>query len=315
MSLKDTIGQYVNGVQINIDLINGCCLACPSCAVGSMTKKRKGVMSFETFKRVLDKAESEFKIRRIQLYAYSDPCMHKDLDLFVGECTKRGIETWISTMLQVTNCDFPKVIEARPSEFRISFPGWEQMSYYQSQAADPKRFDAKIEEVCKLPRYKETIWTLVWHFYRDNGHEETRARELAERLDLKFVRLPAIFMPLEKYVDDYYTEKDRQLIDKLWESPEVAASRMERTNTCVLWKQLTLDANADVFLCQLVYEERFKLVNYLDYPYKAIHKMIKTAPFCGKCLSKGGNVLQLCYTPIADSKDPIGEANKKRRKI
>lgn len=313
MNLKDTIGQYINGVQLNIDLVNACCLACPSCAVGSIATKRKGVMSIDLFRKILDKADREMKIRRVMLYVYSDPCMHKDLHLFVQECTDRGIDTWISTMLQSTNCDFEKVIEARPTEFRISYPGLEQMSYYQSKNADPERFLAKLKSVAKLPRHKETTWTLFFHHYKDNGHEIEQAELFANQYGLKLVVIPAIFMPLEKFVRHDYSEADLGLISRLWETPEEATARMKRTKDCVLWKQLTLDANADVFLCQLLYKEEFKLANFLHTPWRAIQKMMKSHPFCGDCLKKGGNQYQLCYAPPAESLDPVGEANKKRR--
>lgn len=312
--LIDWAGVKLNGTQINLDIVNGCCLACPSCAVGSIATKRKGIMMPDLFKRILDKAEREFKIRRVQLYMYSDPCLHPHLHLFLEECRNRKIKTWLSTMLQSTACDFEKVIEARPTEFRISFPGWDKMRYYQSARADPKRFNRKIEEVCALPRYPETTWTLIFHHYRDNGHEEPRARELAAKHNLKFVRIGAIFMPLEKYVEQDYSEADKELISHLWESPEDAAKTMKRTETCMLWKQISLDANGDVFLCQLVYQERFKLVNFLDVPYRTIHKMLKTHKFCGKCLKMGGNILQECYSEIDKYDDPVGHANKKRRK-
>jgi MoaA/NifB/PqqE/SkfB family radical SAM enzyme len=309
----DWAGMKVNGVSVNIDLVNGCCLACPSCAIGSMGTKRKGVMSISLFKKILDKLESECRIRHLQLYMYSDPCLHKDLHLFVGECTKRGIKTWISTMLQITNCDFKKVIEARPTEFRISFPGWEKMEYYQKNAK-PEKFDKKFQEVTKLPRYPETIWTMAFHVYKDNYGEIDRARQLAYATNLKFVPLPAIFMPLEKYVDQYYTEQDKELIGHLIESPEEGAKTMKRTDTCVMWKQLAIDANGDLYLCQLVYEERFRLgMNFLEHPLSDIQKKIRTHPYCGKCLEMGGNVLQECYAEFTGGPDPIGEANKRRR--
>ncbi len=313
MSLKDSLGMLLNGVQINVDLVNSCCLACPSCAVGSIGTKRKGMMTIDLFRRILDKAESEFKVRRVMLYGYSDPCMHKDLHLFVKECTDRGIDSWISTMLQVTNCDFSKVIEARPTEFRISFPGWRQMSYFQSKNANPERFQEKLIEVTKLPRYPETTWTLFFHHYRDNSDEIVQAELEATVKDLKLVVIPAIFMPLEKFVRHDYSEKDLELISHLWETPEEATSRMKRTDSCVLWKQLTLDANGDVFLWQLVYNEEFKLAPYLQTPWKEIRRRMMTHPFCGDCLAKGGNIYQSCYAPPAESLDPVGEANEKRR--
>jgi MoaA/NifB/PqqE/SkfB family radical SAM enzyme len=270
-------------------------------------------MTIDLFRKILDKAQSEMKIRLVMLYVYSDPCMHKDLHLFVQECTDRGIKTWISTMLQVMNCDLEKVIEARPTEFRISFPGWEQMRYYQSKSADPLRFNANFEKVMELPRYPETKWTLFFHHYKDNGHEISEAQALAEYNGLKFIPIPSIFMPLERFIEGRYTEADRQLISRLWETPEEAVARMKRSSDCMLWKQLTLDANGDVYLCQLVYEERFKLAHYLNTPWKAIRQMMKAHDFCTKCLEKGGDQYELCYSAPATSLDPVGEANKKRR--
>lgn len=317
--LHDYVGQKINGISINIDLVNGCCLACPSCGIGSMGTKRKGVMSIDLFRRILDKLQSECKIRHVQMYMYSDPCLHKDLHLFIQECTDRKLSSWLSTMLQVTNCDFAKVIEARPTEMRISFPGWEKMSYYQKNAK-PEVFDRKVEEVCALPRHPETIWTMAFHVYKDNQDEMPRARDLAARHRLKFIPLPAIFMPLEKYVDQYYTTQDRELISHLIESPEEAALTMKRSNTCIMWKQLAIDAHGDLYLCQLVYEERFRLiknytpVNVMDWSLKDIQKMIKTDPYCGKCLKMGGNKLQECYDEFVSSDHPIADANKRRRK-
>lgn len=247
------------------------------------------------------------------LYVYSDPCMHKDLHLFVQECTDRGIDTWISTMLQATNCDFASVIEARPTEFRISYPGLEQMSYYQSPKALRDRFSLKLAEVAKLPRHKETTWTLFFHHYRDNSHELLDAEILSARYDLKLVVIPAIFMVLEKFIRSDYSEADLALISKLWETPEEATSRMKRSSDCVLWKQLTLDATGSVYLCQLVYGDEFKLAYYLDTPWKEIRHRMREHAFCTECLSKGGDQYQLCYAPPATSSDPVGEANAKRR--
>lgn len=239
--------------------------------------------------------------------------MHRDLHYFVQECTDRGIETWISTMLQVTNCDFEKVIEARPTEFRISYPGFEQMGYYQSPKASVERFKRKLDEVSCLPRHKETTWTLFFHHYRDNSHEIPEAEVLAKEHGLKLVVIPAIFMVLERMIRGDYSESDLKVISRLWETPEEAVSRMKRTDDCIMWKQLTLGANGEVYLCQLVWSEEFKIAYYLDTPWKEIRRRMKTHLFCGECLSKGGDQYQSCYAPPATSLDPVGEANAKRR--
>ena len=304
----------LNGVSFNIDILNSCCLACPSCAVGAIGRRKGGLMSIELFRQIMDKAQRECKVRKVQLYAYSDPCLHPDLHLFVAELSKRGIVSTISTMLQTTHCDFAKVIEARPTEFRISFPGWEQMSYYQSRYAQIERFEKKIEEVCGLPRYKETNWTMAFHLYKDNGHEVERAKALAKKHGLHIVILPAIFMVNERVVEKNYSEKDKELIAKLIETPEESISRMKfETDYCILWKQITIDATGMVYLCQIVYEDRFKIVNFLEMPLPEIMRRIRTHHFCDGCMKQGGHTYQQCYDDAHFHKDPVAMADKRRR--
>jgi len=313
--LKAYLGQKINGVSFNIDIINACPLRCPSCAIGSIGTKRGGKrMTLELWERILDKAQRECKIRKIQMYAYSDPCLHPDLHLFIESAAKRKVKTYISTMLQATRCDFAKVIEARPAEFRISFPGWRHMEYYQ-RGANTTQFNTKKEEVLCLPRHPETLWSLVFHLYNDNADELPIVRQFAEAYKLKLVVIPAIFMPCEKVVEKNYSEQDKELFSHLLETPEESISRMRlREDFCMCWKQVALDANADVYLCQLVYEERFKMMNFMDYPLKEIQRQIRSHPFCVKCLQAGGNVYQECYADFLESDDPVGDANRKRYK-
>lgn len=314
--VKGYLGQRINGVSFNIDIINACSLRCGSCAIGSIGTKRGGkMMSFELWNKILDKAQSECRVRKIQMYAYSDACLNPDLHLFVQNATDRGIPTLLSTMLQKTTCDFAKTIEARPAEFRISFPGWNHMEYYQ-KGAKPERFNEKFAEVTRLPRYGETLWSLVFHLYNNNADELPRVRKLAEDNGLKLVVIPAIMMVCEKVVEKTYTEQDKELISHLLETPEESISRMDKMEDyCGEWKRITLDANGDVYLCQLVYENRFKLMNYLDHPLSEIQSTIRNHSFCGKCMKAGGNIYQECYADFRDSKDPVGEANKKRHKV
>ena len=310
---KGFIGSKVKGISYNIDLVDNCVLRCPSCAVGSIGGRKPHRMTFDFFRRILDKAESETKIRHIQLYIYSDPCQHPDLHLFVAECTRRGIKTWISTMLQTTFCDFSKVIEARPTEFRISMPGWEKMSYYQG-GAKPELFNKKFCEVIKLPHYPETTWTMAYHVYKDNQGEIDKARRLAETNGIKFVALPSIFMPMEKMVENRYSERDREVISRMLETPEEATSRMKSSDYCPCFKQVALDAHGKVYLCQLIYEQRFVLGDYLAMPFKEIMSAIRSHEFCGKCIAFKGNQYQSCYSEFVSSPDPIAQANRKRMK-
>jgi hypothetical protein len=270
-------------------------------------------MDIDKFKQILDWAGH---VRRVMLYVYSDPCMHPLLHMFVQECTDRGIDSWISTVLQATTCKFDKVIEARPTEFRISFAGWDHMSYYQG-GAKKEVFNRKIRKVCKLPRYPETDWTMAFHVYRDNQHEIPRAKKLAEKHGLKFVALPCIFMVGEKVVRKDYSEQDLALIDRLVETPEDAIASMKHDRTyCQMWKQITLDACGGIYLCQLLYGDEYLIGNF-NTPSVSRNKIIKTMknhPFCQQCMASGMHTYQYCYEDFTKYDDPIVYAEKKRRK-
>ena len=309
--IKGWYGVKRYGVALNIDLINTCPLKCPSCAVGSIGGRKPAIMDFGDFCYILDKIG---KIRHVQFYMYSDPCLHPKLDKYVWECTKRGIPSYISTVLQRTNCDFRKLIEARPSEFRISFAGWDKMYYYQA-GAEKEIFDRKVEEVCALPRYPETKWTMVFHLYNDNHNEVSKAKKLAEKHKLHFVIIPSIFMPCEKVVEQNYSDQDLRLIDCLLQTPEQSISKMKfHDDYCLLWKQISVDALGRVYLCQLVYEDRFIVGDIFRDSIKGLMQRIKKHPFCRKCTKVGGHVYQYCYADFLKYNDPVGHANKRRIK-
>lgn len=311
--VKGWLGMKFRGITLNIDILNGCVLNCPSCGVGIFGRRKAHRMPIEFFRKILNKAQNENKVRKVQLYAYSEPCMHPDLHLFVDECRKRGIQSIVSTVLQATRCDFAKVIEARPTEFRISFAGLEQMSYYQ-RPAKPEIFRRKFDEVCKLPRYEETLWTMGFHLYRDNEHEMEIARKMAHENKLKFVVIDSVLMPQERNVEQQYTPQDLELISHLKKTSDQSISRMKKSDYCMCWKQITIDATGMVYLCQLVYEDRFKLGNFLDMSNKEILRRIKTHPFCKKCTAIGANVYQAGYDDFTVKGDPVAIADRRRLK-
>jgi len=261
----------------------------------------------------MDKAQREAKVRKVQFYAYSDPCLHPDLHLFIQECTSRGIYSAISTMMQTYNCDMQKVLDAVPTEFRISFPGWEQMHYYQ-KGASAERFNRNIEEFIDLQVHPKTKLTMAFHLYNDNGHEYDRAEALAHRVGARLTAIPAIHMVCEKVVEKNWTKQDLELISHLIETPEESISRMKKSESyCIQFKQVTIDAEGNCFLCQLVFEQRFKLFPFLDVPLKTIQRTIRDHPFCTKCMKEGGNVYQACYADFVTSDNPIADADKRRR--
>jgi MoaA/NifB/PqqE/SkfB family radical SAM enzyme len=309
--LKGIVGNRLNGIIYVMDLINACPLRCPTCAVSYNYQNGK-IMPLDLFKRILDKAQRESKIRKLQLYIYSDPCLVKNLHEYLEVCRERGIKSSISTMLQRTNCDFEKVIEARPSEFRISFAGIKNLEVYQ-KGGKMENFIKKLDMVSRLPRYKETRWDMFFHVYRDNRDEIKLGKVIADYHKLDFIAYPAIFMVNERVVDKDYSKNDLKAIKLLLENPEENIKRLKfDKDYCLMQsKQICIDAEGMCFQCQIVYEDRFKLVPFLSVPLKDIRKMMERQEFCNKCKNVGGHAYQYLYGDSIKYKDPIKIADKR----
>jgi hypothetical protein len=116
-------------------------------------------------------------------------------------------------------------------------------------------------------------------------------------------------------VEGRYSDQDKEIISHLLETPEQCVQRLKfSTDYCLLWKQITMDAKANVYLCQLIYEDRFIVGNYLEDSTKSLIKKIKTHPFCKPCMRVGAHAYQYLYADFYKYENPIQVANRRRFK-
>jgi MoaA/NifB/PqqE/SkfB family radical SAM enzyme len=299
----------IRGITLCLDIVNACSVACPTCGTG-IFPKRKGIMDIDLFRKILDKLVREAgKIRYLQMYAWGDPCLHPQLHVFLEECRSRKVPVIISTALQRTNCDWEKVVEARPKEIRFSFSGMGMM-YYQHPAS-PSLFLEQLAKVCALPRHKETCWNMAFHLYRDNADQLRVAEELARFHKLNLVVFPAIFIPNDRTVEKDYTEKDLETISHLIETPEENMARIKRnTDFCMSQsKQICIDAKGMTYLCNVVYQDKFQVGPFLEMPLNDIRRRIKADPFCLKCKAIKAHLYHNIYD--FTKPDPMVNAEKK----
>ena len=297
------------GITLFVDIVDSCSLGCPTCPVGVEKRRDGNRMSMSLFREILDKVESEAKIRKVQLYRWCDPLLHPHLHLFIRECRSRGIRCSTSSALKNFNCDIEEVIESRPDEFRISFSGWKNLIIYQKGNTNKKFFE-NFDRICKLPRHKETVWTLYFHQYKDNLDETERAGELARENGLKFVAFPAQYMLYDRIVEGY-KEEDKAGLGLLLDTPEEVISRLrvqpKEDDYCRQQsKELVLDSHGRVQLCQMMYGERFIVGDFRE---SELRKKILNHEFCKGCKVSGvPKYANLCYADPVLHKDPHGEA-------
>lgn len=298
-----------------IDLIDACSFGCKTCPVGVQPRRDGHKMTIDKFRDILDRAQSQGKIRRVQLYRWSDPLLHPDLHLFVDECRSRGIRCSTSSALKNWNCNLVDVIESRPDEFRISFSGWKNLSKYQV-GNTIERFLSCFEQVVSLPRHSETTWVMYFHQYKDNIDETERARRMAEDNGLKFVAFPATFMVYDHIIEGY-TEQDKETLALLTETPEENIARLQSkpnaSDYCNMQeKEVTLNSRGEMQLCQLMYKEKYKVGDFMQVPLAEMREQIKSHSMCVKCKTKGVGKYSLIFADPYVSTDPVAEANQEK---
>jgi hypothetical protein len=313
-ALRGWAGVKLKGLTMYVELVDSCPYACKTCPVGIDPRRDGNRMPIETFRQILDKAQSEVKVRKVQLYRWSDPLMHKDLHLFIEECNKRGIRCSTSSIMQYSLCDFGKVFAARPAEFRVSYSG-RNMAMYQKNS-DHDRFLEKLDEVyTKYPRYPETKHVMFFHVYKNNGEDYEPAKRLAQKYGLEFEAFPATLMVYDHIIHGSYTEEDRETLSWLTETPEENIARQKRKHLeddyCNMQsKEIALDTRGDMQQCQLLFRREYTIGNFLTTPLKDLRRKVMSHPICKACKSKGVGHYSLIFADPAVEEKAVEAANR-----
>lgn len=305
------LGTRIRGYNVQVDIVDACPMRCPTCPTGMETSRDGHRMSIDLFRRILDKMQSEVKVRRIQLYRWGDPLLHKELHKFIEECRHREIPVTTSSVLQSYQCDFEKVFAAGPEEFRLSFTGWEHMHEYQKNAT-AERFVMNLERLSRYPRNPLTRWSLFFHLYRDNVHELPKVHQLCKDFNLQLVFFPATYMMYDRIITRKYDEADMAIINRLLETPEENIARIKNASDyCPMQsKEITLDSYGNMQLCQLMYPPEYRMGNFLEVPLKELRKKIMRHAMCPNCKAAGVPGYTLIFAQPIFYEDPVAIANK-----
>lgn len=309
------IGKRVNGLEFLIDVVDACPGACRSCPVGTDPRRDGNRMTLDLFRRILDKAQKETRVRKIQLYRWSDPLIHPQIHLFVAECLARGIRCSTSSFLQTTNCDWEAIAASGVTEFRVSFSG-SDMRKYQTPAT-PERFMSKFEALAKLSWNPRTEKVMFVHIYRDNKREIPLMKRYAEVHGFRPVAFPATFMSYDRIIEKNYTPQDIETISWLTETPEANIARHRRRpdagDYCLMQSgEVTLDSRGNMQLCQLMFPAKYRMGNFLDTPLKDLRKKVREHPMCKRCKPAGVGHYSLIFADPAIDPEPVLTADEKK---
>ena len=115
-----------------LEMSSNCSLRCPLCTTGGLRhtgpNRKRGQMSVETFQRSID-LMMPF-LRKVLFYTWGEPFINKNLAFCVRHASQRGIDTVVSTNMQLYNEQQGQaLIESGLSQLIVSCDGLTQEGY------------------------------------------------------------------------------------------------------------------------------------------------------------------------------------------
>ena len=135
-------------LQIDFELNSTCQMKCAFCTHGQR-KVEKKILSFETFKRVIDEGAGHGLVS-IKLNYINEPLLNKDLPRYIEYARSKGVlNTYFATNgLLLTEDMSRRLIAAKLSKVMISLDAATAETFYKMRASH--RFDEITANICRL---------------------------------------------------------------------------------------------------------------------------------------------------------------------
>lgn len=289
--------KYVPRTVI-IDIIGTCNLKCPSCPNGNIENRNpNGIMSLNTFKKILDKVALEHPGTIVAIYNWTDQFLHPQIIEFVKAIHAAGFKSKLSSNLNLLPDNLEEFAESNPGGITISLSGFTQKVYGIAHRGGNIEIVKENMRKLSLALRKAKASTIVfvyYHKYRYNLDEIELMEEFAKSLGFGFGADWAYFMPIEKvkdYIKGSLQKSDVDFIEnKLALNIKKAVEAAKKINEPCLFPStsLTIDWRGQVQLCCGVYDSnRFSVGSYLETPWEIIEKRLKNHSFCKGCVKNG----------------------------
>ena len=268
---------------LNTDISGACNLTCPSCPRGRrLAGGPTGFMSFETWKQVVEKAQTEFKIALIDFNNWGEPTLNNDLPLMVAYCKEHHLHFRISTNLQrVTGLD--AALAAGADLIWMSSSGWSQETYGRTHEGDFKKLRENMVWMAQKKKELNSSTQLIlrWHRYRHNCSEEKLARKFAREHGFTFEPHVAWYLPIQKLITGPVDDTAKLLLIPIPEGLD-AVKDLPRPQTCPEFSSVHVDANRQTKLCCLTYN--LNVGDFMQSDIAALDQARQSHKFCDTCM-------------------------------
>jgi radical SAM protein with 4Fe4S-binding SPASM domain len=267
-------------VTAQIEPTSECNLQCGMCIRKNMGVST-GTMSFENFKKILDKLDSLFKI---QLTGQGEPFLAPEIFDMIKYANKRGILVNINTNATLLNEKIiENIISAYIGEIGISIDSTKKKKYekirkganYERVLKNIKNLSDKIKE-----KNRKTILTIAPIIFKDNIDELPEFVELAKKLGINKISFQTL-QTKENFFKSYDSHMKSQLVksdmEKLKNKIEEAKFLAQKYNITVIfdeakslgciwpWRSIYITWDGEITpCCKIVEWKKFPIGNILN---------------------------------------------------
>ena len=297
--------------EVCIEISGKCNAQCKYCPSGKKTGEQRGMMSPETFERVLDKLISYGIIgeeSQIDLFWWGEPLLNPNLNAIIEIAQKKGVDYVLSTNGFYYQ-KIPKHLLKGIKRLIISMPGFSQASYDRIHRFDfetIKRNIRKYAEDMHQAGELDKIW-VAYHVYQFNLDELYDAYNFCKELQISFnpgYAFPLLVKERIAYASNTLPleRKEEMLKEVVTFQLDKMIAESDKENCIYQRRNFIVDEKANVYGClNLEHDEQNYCGNLFEDEIEDIYKKIANLSICDECIQCGVAPADISFKFFFDS--------------
>ncbi len=289
-----------------------CNLKCKLCVVNRGMTRKRGNMSLENFKRIIN--DISIVKRDIALFLAGEPLMNKDIFDMVDYAYCNGLDISIDTNGMLLNkFNFEKIVLSGLKELNISLDGAKEETYLKYREGGD--FNLIIENVKRICEYKKKLCfdspkiNIQFIVMKHNENEIEDMKKLCKELGVDSLKIKTLAQGVGYHSGASYHSKEA-----LEKAKEFVSTKNEyrrklagKVKICPwIWQSVIL-WNGDVTICCADFNGDYVVGNVLKNSFKEIWKSKKYGEMRRKILGNELDICKNCSLPFSSYNSEVIE--------
>lgn len=277
--------------SFEIDIVDACNLRCVHCPRGVYYHKSTSTrMELDVFKRLLDKITSECRCRQIDLFNWSEPFLHPELDQFVNVVKSMNIKCGLSSNLSFNNPARLEAVLMHSPSLIVSVSGFTQAVHERyHRGSNLETVKGNLKFIANLRETRRLSLHVRIHCLQfvDNKDDQLLWKQFCDDYGFVYQGTPAYCSEVSTpetakrllIQPGFYRDSDGK------EKIEMYFSETPSFESCPLHNTIPINVHGDVYLCCIYWNrEKYKIANYFDASLISIQEKRLVHRHCSHCM-------------------------------